>query len=255
MRSADITFVILTKNEAANIAGCLGSLPAQSPAFVYDAQSQDTTVALARSLGAQIAVAPWQGYVQARLSAAGLVNTTWTFMLDADERVTPELAAELARLEPPADVAGYSVPRRNWFCGRWIRRAGWWPDRLVRLFRSGKATLKARGSDPSLGVHETWVPVGRCEELRAPLDHFSYASVSEYRRKFALYTNLEAKTTSASLAGVIGAWLIVPLRSVWLLLRRGGILDGWRGFYVCAGSAVYPAVVVTKSWLRPRSAS
>jgi glycosyltransferase involved in cell wall biosynthesis len=253
VKSADITYVILTRNEAANIAACLRALPAQSAVLVYDAFSTDATVELARSFGASVIQAPWVGYVRAREEAAAQAKTPWTFMLDADERVTPELAAEIELLAPPDTTGGYSVARRNYFCGRWIRSGGWWPDRLVRLFRTGQATITARGSG-DVSVHEAWQLSGDCEQLRAPLDHFSYANIQEYRRKFALYTGLEAEGTPAGFGRVMASWLMMPLRAAWFLVRRGGIIEGWRGAYVSIGSALYPAVVATKSWTRGRSA-
>jgi glycosyltransferase involved in cell wall biosynthesis len=250
VRSAEITFVILTKNEAADIAACLHSLPSGSPALVYDAQSEDETLKIARSLGARVVVAPWAGFAPARENAAAQVTTPWTFMLDADERVTPELAHELEQLEPALSISAYSVPRRNWFCDRWVKGAGWWPDRLVRLFRTGQAHMRA-----DAGVHETWVPVGASAELRAALDHHSYASLAEYRQRFARYTDLESQDTHAGPGRVAAAWLVAPLRAAWLLVRRGGVLDGWRGVYISMASALYPAVVASKSWLRRRGGS
>ncbi|MDQ6766469.1 MAG: glycosyltransferase family 2 protein [Candidatus Eremiobacteraeota bacterium] len=247
VHGADITFVIITKNEAANIAACLHSLPEKSVALVYDAFSDDATVEIARSLGATVIQARWAGFARAREDAAALVKTGWTFMLDADERVTKELTQEIAALEPAINVSAYSLARRNHFCGRWIRSAGWWPDRLVRLFRTGQATMIARGSS-SHAVHETWQPHGGCVALRFPIDHFSYASVAEYRRKFALYSALEARGARVGLARVVAAWAAVPLRAAWFLVRRGGVFEGWRGAYVCTGSALYPAVVATKRW-------
>ena len=249
MNSADITFVILTRNEAANIGACLASLPASSRSIVYDAMSTDRTGDIARSAGATVVSAPWQGFRRARGAAAQLVTTPWTFMLDADERISSDLAAQLQGLQPGPDVGGYSMPRRNHFCGRWIRSAGWWPDRLVRLFRTGKAQLVARGPS-SQGVHETWHPSGECLVLSAPIEHYSYTSADGYRRKFALYTDLEASGARGTLTGAIGAWLIVPARFAWYWLRRGGIFEGWRGAFVCAGNSAYPAVVATKSWIR-----
>lgn len=254
MRSADITYVILTRNEAANIAACLRSLPAQAAVIVYDAFSSDETVELARSFGATIIQAPWAGYAQAREAAAAQVKTPWTFMLDADERVTRALALEIERLQPPDATSGFSVARRNHFCGRWVRSGGWWPDRLVRLFRTGQATITARGSG-DVAVHEAWHVSGGCEQLRSPLDHYSYSSVQEYRRKFALYTELEAQGVGAGFAQVIGAWLLMPFRAAWYLVRHGGIIEGWRGAYVSIGAATYPAVVATKSWMRGRAAA
>jgi glycosyltransferase involved in cell wall biosynthesis len=241
---ADITFVVLTRNEAQNIADCLGLVPLRARVLVFDACSTDDTARIARSLGVEVVQEPWQGFVRAREAATKLVRTPWTFMLDADERLTPELVNELEVTPLPSEVAACSVPRRNYFCGIWIRSGGWWPDRLVRLFRTGSAHLQARGKGS--GVHETWQVDGACMELHSPIDHYSYASVADYRRKFALYTDLEAAGGQASTFEVLGAWLLVPLRFLWFFLRRGGILEGWRGAYVCAGNAVYPAVVANK---------
>ncbi len=247
MKHADITFVILTKDESANIVECLQSLPDESPALVYDAMSADDTAPRARQLGATVVQAPWAGYVQARTAAASLVKTPWTFMLDADERLTTALWQELDALEPPSNLIAYSVSRRNWFCGRPIRCAGWWPDRLVRLFRTGTAHVRARATNEGAAIHETWHASGESGELAQPLEHHSYESVTQYRRKFARYTDLEAQGPRASLLTIIGSWLVAPLRFCWLMIGRGGLLEGWRGAYVCAGSALYPAVVATKS--------
>jgi hypothetical protein len=172
-------------------------------------------------------------------------------MLDADECITPQLTQEIAEVEPSADVAAYSISRRNWFCGRWVKSAGWWPDRLVRLFRTGYACVAARDRKDE-DVHEIWLPQGRCLALCSPLDHFSYRSVTEYRRTFAFYTDLEAQRTRAGIVSVIGAWLIAPVRAGWYLVARGGLVEGWQGLYVCAASAAYPAVVATKAWTRAR---
>lgn len=249
MNPADVTFVVLTRNEARNIVDCLRSLPAGSPALVYDAQSTDATCSLAALQGARVVGAPWAGYATARAAAAALVSTPWTFMLDADERLSPGLGRELLALDAPAGIAAYSVARRNHFCGRWIRGAGWWPDRLVRLFRTGCAGLAARGNSKH-AVHERWIANGAVAQLAAPLEHYSYPSLHTYREKFARYSDLEAAGARPSLAAAIGAWLLAPARAAWLLVGRRGVLDGWQGAYVSVASALYPAVVAAKSLRR-----
>ncbi len=247
MRSADITFVVLTKDEAHNIAACLRSLPDGAHALVYDAQSMDDTVALARNLGAAVIQAPWSGYIAARTAAAALVNTAWTFMLDADERLTIALRDTLATLEPAAGVAAYSVPRRNWFCGQWVRAAGWWPDRQVRLFRTGRARVVPRSGESGAPVHETWQVEGEYGELAEPLEHYTYRTLDDYRRKFESYTDIEAQAAAPSALAYARACLFSPVRFLWLFFGRGGFADGWRGIYVCARSAAYPVVVQAKA--------
>jgi hypothetical protein len=195
---------------------------------------------------------PWAGFAQARADAAALVRTPWIFMLDADERLTPDLCGEIAALEPTADVDAYSVARMNFFCERWIRGAGWWPDRLVRLFRNGRAVVDARNVGSAQSVHETWRAAGRSLQLQSPLEHHSYPTIQSYREKFARYTTLEAEGLRgrASFGALIVAWLVVPLRALWLLIGRRGLFDGWRGVYVCVATACYPAAVRWKARTR-----
>jgi len=250
VRSDDLTFVVLAKNEAAKIAGCLESIPAGSPTLVYDAESADATCEIARQHGAHVVVSPWHGFAAARTAAAGLVQTPWTFMLDADERLTTELAQEIACLTAPPELVGYSVPRRNVFCGRWIRGAGWWPDRLIRLFRTGRARIRARAGHGLTALHEDWLVEGATGELSAPLEHRSYASTAEYRRKFICYTSLEAADRRSSFPRVAASWIASAARFGWLYFARRGVFDGWQGLYVCAGSAAYQAVVETNAWRR-----
>jgi glycosyltransferase involved in cell wall biosynthesis len=250
MDTSDITFVVLTKNEAARIGDCLASVPGGSRMLVCDSQSQDGTAELARAAGADVVDVPWRGFAQTRLDAAVRVRTAWTFMLDADERLSAELSVEIAQLEPPAQTAGYSVVRRNQFCGRWVRGAGWWPDRLVRLFRTGHAQLISRhGGDAAL--HETWQPEGDVGALNAPLEHDSYPTLADYSAKFARYTDIEAQAGPRSVARLLVASTVMPLRALWLYFARGAIFDGWRGAYIAWFSALYPVAVAAKALARP----
>jgi len=243
VRNVAITFVVLTRNEAQRIGSCLGSVPPDAPVVLYDAQSTDETRTIARRRGADVVVAPWRGFVESRRAAAALVRTPWTFMLDADERLTPELAAELAALEPPPAVESYSVPRRNVFCGRWVRCAGWWPDRLVRLFRTGQASLSATPGQ----LHEKWSTPGDCIDLLSPIEHESYRSLKEYAQRFGRYTSAEARAMQPSVAKAALAWALSPARALWLLGPRAGLRDGWRGAFIAVASAAYPAVAATKA--------
>jgi glycosyltransferase involved in cell wall biosynthesis len=252
MDAADITFVILTRDEEHNVAECLKSLPAGARALVFDSESTDRTLAIAAALGARVAVAPWRGVGPARAAAEQLVQTAWLFTLDADERVTPELASEIASLETSPQIDAYSIPRANYFGGRWIRGASWWPDRQVRMYRKGRATQTADNPRRRAAGHVYYEAPGRTAELRGHIIHHSYASVDDYRRKFKRYTDAEAGAHRASFGEFVAAWLVMPLRAAWLLTWRRGMLDGWAGVYVSVASALYPAVVATKALRTPR---
>jgi glycosyltransferase involved in cell wall biosynthesis len=248
MDLAALTFVVLTRNEARNLGECLASIPADARVLIYDAESTDATLRIARERGAQIAVQAWRGFAIARDAAEQLVTTEWLFILDADERVTQELRTELQELQPSDGIDAYEVPRANYFCGRWIRGAAWWPDRQVRMYRKGRARQTARGARSLAAGHVYYVAPGRTAVLRGRLIHHSYESIDDYRRRFKQYTDLEASAGPASFGDLVVSWLVMPLRAGWLLLWRRGLLDGWRGIYVSIASALYPAVVVTKAW-------
>ncbi|HXW76291.1 MAG TPA: glycosyltransferase family 2 protein, partial [Candidatus Eremiobacteraceae bacterium] len=252
---SDVTFVVLTKDEERNVAACLATVPRGAASLVYDADSSDRTREIAASMGARVAQAPWRGFAVARTCAEALIQTPWLFILDADERVTDELAAELQRLEPPDQVDAYTVPRANYFCGRWIRGAGWWPDRQIRLYRKGKAQQTARDSRSRAAGHVYYEAPGRTGALAGAIVHFSYASVDDYRRRFARYTNLEASAAPSTWPECAAAWAVMPVRAAWLLVGRRGLLDGWRGIYVSVASALYPAVVATKALSNARERS
>jgi len=249
MNSADITFVVLAKNEAARIRDCLSSVLPGSRMLVCDSQSTDGTAKIASDAGAEVADLPWRGFVQTRLDAAALVRTPWTFMLDADERLTAALASEIASLTPGPDVSAYSVARRNYFCGRWVRGAGWWPDRLVRLFRTGHARLVARRNGDA-ALHEAWQPDGVVRRLANVLAHDSYPTLAAYRTKFERYTDIEAQAARRGALAIASAAAAMPARVLWLLFVRGAFFDGWRGLYIAWHSALYPVVVAVKARAR-----
>jgi glycosyltransferase involved in cell wall biosynthesis len=247
MDFATLTFVILTKNEQRNIAECAGSIPHGAQALVFDAESVDETRAIAKSCGATVATAPWRGIAWARDAAEQLVRTEWLFMLDADERVSPQLREELASLQTTPEIDAYEIPRENHFCGRWVRGAAWWPDLQIRMYRKGKARQASLNERAAAAGHIYYEAPGRTRTLRSQVIHYSYDSIDDYRRRFARYTDLEARARRASLPEFAAAWLVMPLRALWLLVWRRGFLDGWRGVYVSVASALYPAVVVTKA--------
>lgn len=253
MDPGQITAVVLTKNEAANIGACLRSLPRGVRTLVVDAESTDATRALAEAAGARVIVRPWEGFVAARRAALAMVETPWALFIDADERLDAILRA--AVVDAPSDGAvAYEILRTTEFCGRPMRGAGWGGEPLVRLFRRDRVRLEAR---PAAGghaeLHERWVADGPVSRLAGRLEHRSYPTLADYRRKFARYTTLEARGVAPSPWRAAGALALAVLRAGWLYVGKGGWRDGWRGAYISLMSAFYPAVVQLKALVaRPR---
>lgn len=231
-----LSVVVITRNEAANLRACLASVPFADEVVVLDSGSTDDTVAIARACGARVVQSDdWPGFGPQKNRALALARGEWVLSLDADERVTPELAAQLLAALDAADALAYEVPRLTRFCGQWIRHCGWTPDYVLRLFRRGQA----RFSDDL--VHER-VIVARPQAVRrltSPLLHESYPTPSHYWRKLEAYSqawaaqrHAQGRTTSMSRAVVSG--LAAFLRSY---LLRLGFLDGAMGLAVCTMQA------------------
>jgi glycosyltransferase involved in cell wall biosynthesis len=234
-RPMKLSVIIITKNEAHNIAACLSSVSFANEWIVLDSGSTDATADIARQHGAQVMVTTdWPGFGKQKNRALDLATGKWVLSIDADERVTPELAAEISQLMEAAPVSGtrFDMPRRTSFCGQWIDHCGWSPDRVVRLFRRGFARF-----DENL-VHESLHSVGEetpVLSLNSPLLHDSYPTPNHYWDKLKIYSEawalqkqLEGKT--ASIGRAMAAACVAFIRSY---IIRLGFLDGALGFVVC----------------------
>src|SRR5262249_314950 len=130
-----VSVTIITKNEASDIAAALESASWADERIVVDSCSTDETVAIATRLGARVVSREWPGYVAQKNHAASLASNDWILSLDADERVTPELAAEIRKtLDSDPQPRGFWIPRVTFHLGRWIRTTDWYPDYQLRLY-------------------------------------------------------------------------------------------------------------------------
>ena len=213
--------------------------------LVLDALSRDHTVQFARGAGAEVVQRGWTDFVDARNFALAQVRTPWVLMLDADEALDDVLREAI--LSAPEDVDGYRVSRTTYYCGHPLRQ--WRDEPLLRLFRAGRASLKAHpAAGGSAAVHESWSCSGPTGDLTGKLLHFSYPDRASYRAKYERYTAAEAAGLRVPAGRVPAAWLAaVFVRFPWLLFRKGAVLDGPRGVYVAYKSATYPAVVAWKA--------
>lgn len=234
MTMSKLSIILITKNEAANIRACLESVAWADEIVVVDSGSTDETVTICRELGATVHEHDWPGFGVQKNRALGYATKDWVLSLDADERVTPELRADIERVLHAANTTdAYLVPRLSNYCGRFMRHSGWYPDLLPRLFKRGKA----RFSDDL--VHERLVVEGETGELKGLLLHYAFDDLEEVLHKVNQYSSagaqmMQQRGRQASLSGAV-------LRGIWSFVRtyvmRGGFLDGREGFMLAVSNA------------------
>ncbi len=242
--------LIITRDEARNLPDCLAGLAWCDEIVVLDSGSTDATVELARAAGARVEVsADWPGFGPQKNRALQLARCDWVLSIDADERVDAALAAEIrAAVAGGADCVGYRMPRLSSFCGQYMRHGGWYPDRVLRLFRRDSA----RFSDDI--VHETVQCRGAVGELRCDLRHESFHDFEQVLRKIDAYSSagaakLDARGRRGSLGRALahGAWTFVRG-----YLLRGGFLDGRMGLALALSNAHGTYYRYVKLWLLQR---
>ena len=137
MEKVPLAVAIITKNEEENIRSCLQSVSFAGQIVVIDSGSTDATLSIAAEFGCEIYSEAWRGFGPQKQSAIEKCRQPWILVLDADERIPPDTADIIKKIVTDSNVkeAGFSFPRKNYFQGRWIKHAGWWPDRIIRLFR------------------------------------------------------------------------------------------------------------------------
>ncbi len=240
-----LSAIVITKNEAANIGDCLDTLVFCDERIVVDCGSRDETVAIAQSKGARTVFHEWNGFGPQKNFALSLTKEDWVLSIDADERVSPELAAAIKAALVDERVDGYEFPRLSSFCGRPMRHSGWYPDYVLRLFRSGKA----RFSD--VIVHERVICDGVVGRLSPPLIHHPVLKLEDALSRVDRYSTASATAILASGRRVtfmtgIGHGLASFLRAYVL---RAGFLDGAEGFLLAVANAEGSYYRYMKVWL------
>lgn len=228
-----LSVIVITKNEASNIAACLASVSFAGEIIVVDSGSTDGTATIAAEIGAHVTkTSDWPGFGRQKNRALDLATGSWVLSMDADERVTPELALEIQQAMESNTASIFDIPRRTSFCGQWIHHCGWSPDRVTRLFRRGAA----RFNDHL--VHESLQAVvlnTQTASLHHALLHFSYPTPNHYWDKLKIYSEAWAiqkaqEGKSTSIGRAMASSVVAFVRSY---IIRLGFLDGALGFVVC----------------------
>jgi len=241
-----ISATVITLNEERNIRAALESLFWADEIIVVDSNSTDRTVEIAREFTTEVHVRQWPGYSAQKTFAAEVARHDWIFNLDADERVSAELARELVALKEndAPSAAGYEMPRATLYLGRWIKHAGWYPDFKLRLYD------RRRGRWKGDYVHESVEVEGRAVRLSGEILHHTVENASEHHLRMDKYTTLAAQELyargmRASASSILISPVAAFIRSYFIKL---GFLDRVPGLAISVFAAHYAFLKQLKLW-------
>lgn len=248
-----ISACIITHNEADRIGACCDSLSFCDEILVVDSHSTDDTREIAAARGARVIERDWPGYRSQREFAMRSATHDWILAVDADERVSEPLRAELqslrAQVDAGADIAGATVPTLTSYFGRFLRHGNAWPDRHPRLYDRRRARWQG------YEIHERVTIDGPVRALRGWLEHYSYRNFGEHLRKMDRYAELMAQQMHAS--GRHASLAQVLFNPPWRFFRgyvlKRGFIDGWRGFVYHVVEAGYVRRKYLRLWMLGRS--
>ena len=249
MPKVPLTVTVITLNEAANIDACRASADFAGEVIVVDSGSADATVDIARARGARVMTREWPGYSAQKNFAADQASHDWILSVDADERITPELAAEVRQIvERNPSEAGYRIPRVTFHLGRWIRTTDWYPDPQLRLYH------RKRANWPAKLVHESVAATGAVGRLSGELQHFAYRDLSHHYATMDRYTTLAAEEMRAKgrHAGFVDLALHPWAAFVRNYFLKRGIFDGVPGFIISVMNSYYVFLKFAKLWILNR---
>lgn len=231
-----LTAIILTYNEAKHITACIESLLFADHILVFDSFSTDGTVELARKAGAEVIQHVFENYARQRNAALDAVKNRadWVLFIDADERVSPELAAEIRSAMGMLDYAGWRVPRHNYIFGKLTLGAGWYPDYQTRLLRVGAARYER-------DVHEIVVLDGAEGTLTQPLIHYNYQNAAQFHRKQRAYSDYDAQILfQKGIRPKMRNFVLQPARQFWWrFVTLKGYQDSLHGLHLSLLMAWY----------------
>jgi len=251
-KRATLSVYVVTFNEEANIRDCLESVKWADEIIVVDSHSTDRTADIAREYTEHVIQRPWPGYVAQKNFALDQTNCDWVLLIDADERVSPELAEEIQDLLSRDDIieAGFSVPRKTFYLGRWITHGGWYPGRRVRLAVRGMG--RNVGTDP----HDRFEVNGPVGNLSADLYHYTYRDIGDHLNTINKFTAVGAREMHEKGRGhaLLHMLFNPPAKFLKMYLLRLGFLDGMAGFIIAVLSSYYVFLKYARLWELRRAA-
>lgn len=243
----DLTATVITYNEEENIRDCLESLSWVPNIIVLDSGSTDRTVEIAREFTEHVQVTDWPGHVEQKNRAIALASTDWIISIDADERISAELREEIMEhLESEPTVPGFSMPRRTWHLGQWIRHGGWYPDRKVRVFNRNKAHWAGVNPHDRISINGT--PL----KLKGDLLHYSFRNLHHHIEGMDFFTGISGKEMDlrGRKSPMLGMLIRAPWRFFRMLVLQKGYRDGFAGFILAGLGMIYVFLKYACLWER-----
>jgi len=231
MNKSGVSVIVITRDEAHTIEACLQSVAWADEIVVLDSGSSDDTLAICRRYTDKVFETDWPGFGVQKNRALSHAGCDWVLSLDADERVTPELAEEISKRLATTEADGYILPFRSSYLGRFIRYGDWRGEKHLRLFR------REAGRFTDDKVHERLIVEGVVELLSCPVEHHSFADVDEVLDKVNRYSSAGAELKFArGKRSSMGKALSHAFWSFFkCYLLKAGFLDG-RGVFLLAVS-------------------
>ncbi len=242
----ELSVVIVTQNEQDRIRQCLESVVWAREIIIVDAFSTDQTVEICRSYTDRIYSRKWDGFIPQKNYALTLATRDWVLSLDADERLSEQLIAEIKTVLGTKGnyCTAYSMPRKTYYLGRWMTHSGWYPDRKIRLVRKGSATWG--GLEP----HDVLEVKGRVCMLKGDILHHSFRSLSHHIKKLDYFTDSASLELIKSGRYVGCIDMIVHSWGMFMKMFfiKKGFMDGMQGFIAACVSAFHVFVKYAKTW-------
>jgi len=238
-----LSVTIITLNEGKKIRDALESVKWADEIVVIDSGSTDGTLDICREYTDKVYSNKWPGFVAQKNFATDKAAHRWILSIDADERVTPELAGEIRQRISSPSADAYAIPRRVFYLGRWINHSGWYPDCKVRLFDREKCRWEGEQ------VHETVKVKGHTGYLKGDLTHYTFDNIEDHIKTMNSYTSLAAheytKTRPITKTDLAFRPVFTFFKSYFL---KKGYKDGMPGFIISAAAACHVFLKYAKTW-------
>ena len=240
-----VSVTIITLNEEKDIRYALESVKWADEIVIVDSGSSDKTADICKEYTDKVFYNPWPGMNAQKAHTKTLTTYDWLLNIDADERVSPELAGEIKDiLKTGGEYDGYFIPRKVYYLGRWIEHSGWYPDYKLRLFKPGKG--RWAGIDP----HDEVVVEGKVGYLKGDIHHFTYENIEDHIATMNRFTSVAAGEYEkrGKKSGVLNLVIRPPLTFFKKYILKQGFRDGLPGFIIAVSSAYYVFLKYAKLW-------